>query len=173
MAGVNYDQFAGLSRLAAAASTIDQRAAVVLTYHAAIEREIDLVLADILPRADRLRRFGYGHKIDVLGAAWKGNPTAGDKLYDVLFKFNELRNAVAHGDRADMVDQVLARLIASYRDMIPDADTHIEIDAMVAGVIGFMADGPSPNELGKMFGSLDDVVNRIIPNMFGPDFGRK
>lgn len=173
MAGVNYDQFAGLSRLAATASTIDQRAAVILTYHSAIEREIDHVLADTLPRADRLKRFGYGHKVDVLGAAWKGSPEAGDKLYDVLVKFNDLRNAVAHGDRADMVDQVLGRLIAAYRDMVADSDNHIEIDSMAAGIIGFMADGPSPNELGKMFGSLDDLVNRIIPNMFGPDFGKK
>lgn len=170
MAKVDYDQFAGLGRLAEAAASIDARAAVILTYHAALEREIDIVLDKLLPRYDRLprRRFGYGHKIDILNMAWAGNTEAGDRLFQVLFRFNELRNAVAHGDRTELVDQKLAELLAAYRAIVPDADEDIQIDAVAAGICGFMADGPTPKELTDMFVGLEDLMNVVMPVTLGP-----
>lgn len=140
MAKVGYDQFAGLHRLAEVTQKIDPRAAVVLAYHAALEREIDVVLARLLPHADKLRRFGYGHKIDVLAAAWRGSPDAGEVLYTCLFRFNELRNAVAHGDRVDLVEHKLTALLDAYRRVNSDLPEDIQVDAVAAGIIGFMGD---------------------------------
>ncbi|HEX8578740.1 MAG TPA: hypothetical protein VF655_04005 [Allosphingosinicella sp.] len=163
MAKADYDHFAGLGRLVKAAATVDQRAAVILTYHAALEREVDVVLGRLLPRGDRLpRRLGFGHKIEVLAAAWRGAEVAGDRLYNVLFRFNELRNAVAHGDRIDLVEDSLERLLGTYRLMIPDAVTEgIEIAEVAAGICGFMADGPTPRELVGSFKGLKDIVEQL------------
>ena len=163
MAKADYDQFAGLHRLAEAARTIDQRAAVILTYHAALEREIDVVLERLLPQAKRLKRFGFGHKIDVLAAAWRGAPDAGDRLYDVLCRFNDLRNAVAHGDRADLIEGALTRLITAYRGIVSEAGEDIQVDQMAAGICGFMADGPTARRVSELALSLDTLVNETMP----------
>ena len=66
--------------MAQAEATVDQRAAVILTFHAALEREIDVVLAALLPRPDKLKKgFGFANKIDVLAAAGKGAPDDGGR----------------------------------------------------------------------------------------------
>jgi len=164
MAKVNYDGFAGIHRMAEAGATIDERAAVILTFHAALEREIDVVLAGLLPRADKLRRnFGFGNKIDVLAAAWKADPDDGDKLHLVLRLFNDLRNSVAHGDPIEKVELWLSKLFEAYRSIIPDADVHIEIGEMAQGICSFMADGPTPKELMMTIAALDKLVNVTIP----------
>ena len=59
LAKVDYEGFAGIHRMAQAEATVDQRAAVILTFHAALEREIDVVLAALLPRADKLKKGLY------------------------------------------------------------------------------------------------------------------
>ena len=160
MAKVDYDQFAGLERLTEAAANINQRAAVVLTYHAALEREMDVVLGRLLPRSDRIRSFGFGSKVGVLGAAWKGNATAGEKVCEMLFRFNSLRNAVAHADQRDVVEQKLGRLLAAYREMVPGATEGLEIDALAAGICGFLADNPTPKQL-RVGRGLEQVVNKF------------
>ena len=145
--------------MAQAEGTVDQRAAVILTYHAALEREIDVVLAALLPHGHKVKHFGYGHKIDVLAAAWKGDPESGDKLYRVLFRFNELRNAVAHGDRADLVEGSLARLLDAYRAIDPNADLNVEMAEVAQGICSFMADGPTITEFTAVTKALDKLVN--------------
>lgn len=163
MAQVNYDGFAGIHRMAQAEGTVDQRAAVILTYHAALEREIDVVLGALLPHGQKVKHFGYGHKIDVLAAAWKGDPESGDKLYWVLFRFNELRNAVAHGDRADLVEGSLGRLLDAYRAIDAKADVHVEIGEVAQGICSFMADGPTITEFTAVADALDKLVNVSMP----------
>lgn len=163
MAKVDYDGFAGIHRIAKAEATIDQRAAVILTFHAALEREVDVVLAALLPHGDKIRHFGYGHKIDVLAAAWKAEPEDGEKLYKVLFRFNELRNAVAHGDRADLVEAALKRLLDAYIQIAPDSGYDVEIAEVAQGICAFMADGPTIREFGAMAEALDRLVNVTMP----------
>lgn len=168
MAEVGYDGFAGIHRMAEAEGTIDQRSAVILTFHAALEREIDVVLAGLLPRPDKLKKgFGFANKIDVLAAAWKGHPDDGDKLHLVLRRFNDLRNSVAHGDSIEEVDRWLAKLLDAYRAIIPDADVPIEIGEMAQGICSFMADGPTPKELMATIAALDKLVNVTMPAALG------
>lgn len=168
VAKVSYDGFAGIHRMAEAGATVDQRAAVILTFHAALEREIDVVLAALLPRPDKLKtNFGFANKIDVLAAAWKGEPDAGDKLHLVLRRFNDLRNSVAHGDDIEKVEMWLTKLLNSYREIYSDADTHIEIGEMAQGICAFLADGPSPKRLIETIDALDKLVNVTMPAAFG------
>lgn len=164
MAKVDYDGFAGIHRMAEAEGMVDPRVAVILTYHAALEREIDVVLAGLLPRPRKLRPgFGFGNKIDVLAAAWKADPDDGDRLHLVLKRFNDLRNSVAHGDTKEEVEKWLGKLFDAYRAIIPDADVHIEIGEMAQGICSFMADGPTPKELLATFAALDKLVNVTMP----------
>ena len=168
MAKVDYDGFAGISRMAEAEATVDQRSAVILTFHAALEREIDVVLAGLLPRPDKLKKgFGFANKIDVLAAAWKGDPDAGDRLHLVLRRFNDLRNSVAHGDAIEEVERWLTKLLDAYRAIYPDADVHIDIGEMAQGICSFMADGPSPKQLTQLFAALDHLVNVTMPAALG------
>lgn len=150
--------------MAQAETTVDQRAAVILTFHAALEREIDVVLAAILPRADKIKKsFGFANKIDVLAAAWKGDPDAGDRLHLVLRRLNDLRNSVAHGDTIEEVERWLTKLLDAYRAIDPDVDVHVEIGEMAQGICSFMADGPTPSEIVKVAEALNQLVNVTMP----------
>ncbi len=164
MAKVNYDGFAGIRRMAQAEASVDQRAAVILTYHAALEREIDVVLAALLPRPDKLKKgFGFANKIDVLAAAWRGEPDAGDRLHLVMRRFNDLRNSVAHGDPIEEVERWLTKLLEAYRAIDPDVDIHVEIGEVAQGICSFMADGPTITEFTAVAEALDKLVNLTIP----------
>lgn len=164
LARVDYDGFAGIHRIAQAEATVDQRAAVILTFHAALEREIDVVLAVLLPRPDKLKKgFGFANRIDVLAAEWKGDANAGDRLHLVLRRFNDLRNSVAHGDTIEEVERWLAKLLEAYRGIDPDVDVHVEIGEMAQRICSFMADGPTPSDIVKVAEALDQWVNVTMP----------
>jgi len=142
MGKVGYDHFAGLARMAEELAKLDDRASLILTCHAALEREIDEVLSRSLPRADRLRNLGFANKITVLNAAWKGSDDAGDRLNAALFRFNELRNAVAHVNAPKEIDAKIALLRAAFDQVLPDNGLEGDsITEMAAGLVGFMADG--------------------------------
>ncbi|MFC3784678.1 hypothetical protein GGR90_003047 [Sphingopyxis italica] len=142
MGKVGYDQFEGLRRLGQARAKLDDRAGIILTYHAALEREMDVMLARLLPRSEKLRGLGFGQKLSVLEAAWKGSADAGDKLGRALFRFNELRNAVAHGDRVKEVDEKLKLLTEAFDVILPGAAKVGDVELVAAGLVGFLADGP-------------------------------
>lgn len=147
-----------------AEATVDQRAAVILTFHAALEREIDVVLAALLPHPDKLKKgFGFANKIDVLAAAWKGDSEAGDRLHLVLRRFNDLRNSVAHGDTIEEVERWLIKLLNAYRAIDPYVDMHVGIGEMAQGICSFMADGPTPREITEVAQALDQLVNVTMP----------
>jgi len=167
MAKVDYDSFAGIYRMAEAEATIDLRSAVILTYHAALEREIDVVLATLLPRADKLRRnFGFANKIDVLAAAWKGEHEAGDRLHLVLLRFNDLRNSVAHGDELPKVEAWLSKLLAAYRGIDTEASDEIAIGEVAQGICTFMADDPLPREIIAVADGLERIM-QAMPKALG------
>jgi len=142
MGRINYDRLAGLRRLGEAKAKLDDRAGAILTYHAALEREIDIVLSRLLPHADRMRGLGFGHKLSVLQAAWRGPEEAGDKLCHALFRFNELRNAIAHGDLAREVDGKLALLARALDAILPGTAEITDVELIAAGLIGYLADEP-------------------------------
>ncbi|WP_147417603.1 hypothetical protein [Sphingomonas cavernae] len=103
---------------------------------------MDIVLARLLPRADKLRGLGFSQKLSVLDAAWRGPADAGNKLCKALFLFNELRNSIAHGDEARIVNRHLARLAAAFAEIFPDHHGVKDIQLVAAGLVGFLADGP-------------------------------
>lgn len=142
MGRIDYDRLEGLRRLGQAKAKLDDRAGAILNYHAALEREIDIVLARLLPRADRLRGLGFGHKLSVLHAAWRGPEDAGDKLCHALFRFNELRNAVAHGDDLKKIDQKLRMLAEAFDAILPGTAEITDVELISAGMVGYFADGP-------------------------------
>jgi hypothetical protein len=129
--------------MAEALANLDDRAAIILTCHAALEREVDVVLSRLLPRPDKLRNLGFANKITILNAAWRGPADAGDKLNAGLFRFNELRNAVAHVNAPAEIDARIAQLRAAFDQILPDNGLEgNSIEEMAAGLIGFMADRP-------------------------------
>lgn len=142
MGRIDYDRLEGLRRLGEARAKLDDRAGTILTYHAALEREMDIVLARLLPRVDRLKGLGFGHKLSVLHAAWRGPEDAGNKLCHALFRFNELRNSVAHGDEAKKVDAKLALLAEAFDSILPGAAEITDVELIAAGLVGYFADEP-------------------------------
>lgn len=142
MGRIDYDRLAGLQRLGEARAKLDERAGTILTYHAALEREMDIVLARLLRRAEKLRGLSFAHKISVLNAAWRGPDDAGDIFCHALFRFNELRNAVAHGDPPEEVDKKLALLAESFDAILPGSGELRDVEPIAAGMVGFLADEP-------------------------------
>ncbi|PCE41210.1 hypothetical protein COO09_16160 [Rhizorhabdus dicambivorans] len=125
----------GFERLRAALASTDQRAGQILALHAAIEREMDIALRDLLPHATRLRGLGYSQKASVLAAltpypdsmvtTWWLKP---------IERFNELRNGVAHGDSSDRVDAAIDRLKKSFDSFPPPSDRFDDV-TIAAGLI--------------------------------------
>jgi hypothetical protein len=98
---------AAMKRLARAIDALDDRSRDVLAYHLAIERELDVALAALLPRADRLWGLGFGQKVSVLQAT--SNLGWIDLVARALIEFNNLRNAVAHGRSKGEIDKAFSK----------------------------------------------------------------
>lgn len=165
MANVDYDAFEALGRLAEAERNLDERSALIMTFHAALEREMDYVLAKLLPYAEKVRRIGFAHKIQVLAAAWIGDADAGELLRTTLVRFNDVRNAVAHGDTEE-VEATVIRLRSAYAYLepgLPEAPTLTEI---TMGICCFMGDGPMPHDILIMSEGMEKLMIR-----FGEAFG--
>lgn len=142
MGRIEYDHFEGLRRLGEARAKLDDRAGAVLTFHAALEREIDFVLARLMPRPDKLRGLGFGQKVSVLAAAWRGTPESGDMICAALLRLNELRNSIAHGDERRVVDRHEELLAQAFAEIFPDHRDVRDVEIIAAGLVGFLADGP-------------------------------
>lgn len=114
---------AAMKRLTLAIEALDERSRDVLAYHLAIEREMDVALAALLPRADCLwkfeygRRLSFGQKVSVLQAT--SSITWIDLVAQSLMDFNELRNAVAHGRAKTKIDKAFGKVCASVYAMGP------------------------------------------------------
>jgi hypothetical protein len=124
MANVRYNSLEGILRIAGAGQEDpDAFATEVLTYHAALEIEMDELLKRLLPRAEKITDqfggIGFKNKVSVIDAAWIGDPKAGDLLCNALRCFNDLRNAVAHKDQTKGREKNYQRLIAAYRAIEP------------------------------------------------------
>ena len=65
---VDYGGFAGTHGMAQAEATVDQHAPVIVTFHAVLERKIDVVLAALLPRPDKLKK---GFDFAMRSTSWR------------------------------------------------------------------------------------------------------
>lgn len=102
-----------VTRFEAAFAEMDPRLGEILAGHAAIEREIDIMLERTLPAARRLKGLGFGHKIGLWGACMDEGNKAVDNILPAFVKLNDLRNAVAHGDKRALVDRKIAALLVA------------------------------------------------------------
>jgi len=133
-----------LSRLDDMLAARDQRTHQILSFHAAIEQQMDVELEALLPNGSQLRtRLGFSQKIDVLLSA-TDNPFMPD-LGLALIAFNNLRNCVAHGEPSRVVDGHLERfrleLARTYLDFNdPEPPTLHEAAAMLVGALASLSD---------------------------------
>jgi hypothetical protein len=174
MAGVVYDGIGGVRRVIEAGNQPDDFAVEVLTFHAAVEREIELVLERLLPRGDVLftgsPKLNFGHKAKVLNAAWRKNPADAEKLAKVLHAFQSLRDAVAHSDR-QQIKSCNAGLMQAYRQIAPEIGDEVPIQEVAQGICLFLADGSTVAELKAVFEGLDRLANRKMPRATGASQG--
>lgn len=171
MGKVGYDSLEGILRVTESGKKEpDQFMVDVLTYHAALELEMDEFLARSLLHADKLAdgRLGYTHKIAVVRASWRGTEDSGDKLTHALVRFNLLRNAVAHNDTAKEVKVHLKKLHDATIALDGDENGDATPYALAIRICSFMGDDPGADNATKLLDQLDDVVNRQFPKALAP-----
>ncbi|TAU83262.1 hypothetical protein [Rhizobium leguminosarum] len=169
MAQVGYDSLEGVLRLTSAGEReVDPFVVEVLTYHAALELEMDHLIARMLPRPDRLQVGGLGfkHKISLINAAWRGRPEDGDLLADALTRYNDLRNAVAHADQHRGVERIFSALSAAGTLINPDQAVNPTPYDVAVSICAFMGEDPGGRRLLRTLGELDDVINSRLPKAF-------
>jgi hypothetical protein len=172
MAGTDYNGIEGLFRiLAAGDKTEDTFAIEVLTFHAALEHEINVVLSHLLNRPDAILkgkvRLSFPQKAKLLVALWKGDPETADKLNEVLKAFEDLRNEVAHmGDGS--LKSLKASLDAAYREIVPTAGDDTELLEIAQGTAVYMADGSDLQDFKGVLVGLDKLVNEDLMKILGP-----
>lgn len=113
-------------------SDLDPRTLDILHHHALLERALDEFLERAFNHPHRLHGLGFGQKIGVWAAHLSLPDDAVDPLTGTLRSFNDLRNAVAHGDPPSTIDRACERLV----ERIP-ADARSD-DASVADVATFL-----------------------------------
>jgi hypothetical protein len=72
-----------------------------------MERELDHVLSQLLPRAHKLKGLGFGQKVGLLLALSQSNQI--DKIGPFLLALNDLRNSAAHNDPKTTIDKHVVR----------------------------------------------------------------
>ena len=132
--------FSALERFSQATKSFDERAAAIISFHAALDHEMDIVLARFFEAPQHLRRFGFGHKVDLVHAV-TGEYT--DRICAALAAFNDLRNSVGHGDAKDEVDKFQLKLFQRFVDVTEilnkEASVPTSIDHVAAGLFGMLA----------------------------------
>lgn len=150
MGQVGYDAFEGWKRLFAAADRLDTNLPMIMTLHAALEVEMDNLLARQVRRPEKLFGLGFGHKVGLIGATWQGEPDKGDFLCDALFRFNELRNSAAHGDEPKRIAEAMAKLRTAHGKIGTLQEGVDEILNIACDITAFMADDfPTIGEVGQ------------------------
>jgi hypothetical protein len=165
---VNYDPFEGWQRLFAAADQLDSNAALIMTLHAALEREMDVLLGKQLLHPEKLRGLGFGQKISVIAASWRGDAHASDLLCAVLTQFNELRNTVAHSDDPKRIKQSLAALRRAHTAIGRRQESVDELINVACDICSFMADGaPTLADFSEAAKAIGDVVTQFSEGFRG------
>jgi len=131
-----------LQRFGRALNDFDERASMIISLHAALDRELGHVLERLVDAPEHLRRLGFGHKVDVVHALVG---EAFDYPARVLIAFNELRNSVGHADPSPKVSSLQDKVFEAFdsHPEIAEAGPVGDIRGVAAGMFGFM------NGLGK------------------------
>jgi hypothetical protein len=149
----------------------DMTAIEVITYHAAIEREIELVLRKVLPHPDAILKgspsLNFAQKAKLLIATWQGKDENADKLAKVLHALQNLRNAVAHSDGHDEIKACNTNLSIAFREIAGRQDDDYPIHEVAQGICLFMADGSTIEQWENTFDALHELVNVKLPAALG------
>lgn len=163
-----YDAFGGWIRMFDAAEKLDTNAALVMTLHAALEREMDEVLARQVAFPERLKGLGFGQKVKVIAATWPHQAETADQVHEALFRFNELRNVVAHSDERKKLNAAYNSLRSAHQQFgsrQENVDELVNIACDICALMGghqmtiaeFHAFGEA---IGSLLGKLADVFKR-------------
>ena len=155
-----YDPLEGFSRIAHAVEAIDARTAEVIVLHFALEREIDAVLGKLVVRPEKIIGLNFPNKLKLLHALLPGPSDKADQLFNVLDKFNELRNAFAHSDKS-RIKTCYTNLIAAYKSVDPHLDNDPTHHGVAIGVLMYLGDWPMPGEIKIAFSALAEVLKGL------------
>ncbi|WP_420469678.1 hypothetical protein [Brevundimonas sp. FT23042] len=171
MAGTDYDGIEAIFRIAQKGQEFDTFAIEVLTFHAAVEHEIGVVLRKLVRHPEKL--FGRGpklsfpHKAMLLCALWQGAPEAADKLGAVLHALSNLRNEVAHQGDIPLKSHK-AKLVVAYRKIEPAAGDDPLMLEIAQGICLFIANNAGTlAEFNATLKALDVMVNEKMPEVLG------
>jgi hypothetical protein len=166
MAGADYDGIGGVMRILKSGQKPSAFAIEVVTYHAAVESELELIIASLLNRPHELfqssPRLSFGHKANLLKAVWNGDPKQADIITEVLHRFQMLRNAIAHTDN-NQIKPCVAGLTQAYREIDDTIGDEVSILEVAQGICLFMQDGSNVSDLKTIFQGLDKLANVSIP----------
>jgi hypothetical protein len=171
MAGADYDGIEAIFRIAKKGEVLDTFAIEVLTFHAAVEHELEVVLRKLLPHPDKL--FGKGpklsfpHKARLLCAMWQKDPADADKLNGVLKALQLLRNEVAHQGDIPLKSHK-AHLTQAFREIEPSASDDPSMLEIAQGISMFIADDAGTlADFSQTLAALDVLVNEKMPAALG------
>lgn len=161
MGQFGYDYEKGMANLAKARADLDPFTIEVIELHAALERELGVMLGKLLPRGDIVLsgkgKLGFSEKVALLNAAWIGNTDTIEALIAVLVAFINLRNAVAHPAN-NSVDKSLATLREVYREINHGAGAEPPLLDIVQGICAMIGDGPTAADMQR---HIDEMAARI------------
>ena len=171
MAGADYDGIEAIFRIAAAGKEPETFAIEVVTFHAAVEYELEVILRKLLRYPDKILtgkpKLSFAHKAKLLEAVWQKDPADADRLGAVLKALQDLRDAVAHKDNIPLKSHK-ANLTLAFREIEPGADDDPSMMEIAQGISMFMADDAGTLEQFKeAIGGLDRLVNVTLPNVLG------
>ena len=99
---------AAMARLRDRLRSIHPQAAVIITGYAALEIEVDQVLQRFVSRPSKLPRLSMEHQLGLLRAMLEDQWL--DLVLDAIGAFGAVRNSVAHGDHAEVIDKAIFNL---------------------------------------------------------------
>ncbi|WP_288806355.1 hypothetical protein [uncultured Novosphingobium sp.] len=158
----DYDGIEGIFRIAEAGSVLNPFAIEVLTYHAAVEYELDFVLNRLLPHPEKILKgrpkLSFPHKARLLAALWPYDPSDADKLNNVLKAFQDLRDEIAHPGGTDALAASKAKLDDAFRGIEPEAGSEPSMLEIAQGISMFIA---NDGTLADFHNALDGLARSI------------
>lgn len=171
MAGADYDGIEAVFRIAEKGKILDTFAIEVLTFHAAVEHELGVVLRKLLPHPDMILKgppkLSFPHKGRLLCALWQRDLADAVKLNKVLKALEDLRNEVAHQGDTPLKSHK-ANLTQAFREIEPNAGDDPSMLEIAQGISMFIADDAGTLEDFKATLDVFDVlVNERMPAALG------
>lgn len=171
MAGVDYNGIEAIFRIAEKGEVLDTFAIEVLTFHAAVEHELEVVLRKLLPHADMILKgkpkLSFPHKARLLCAMWRKDPADAVKLNGVLKALQNLRDEVAHQGDISLKSHK-ANLTQAFREIEPKAGDDPSMLEIAQGISMFIADDAGTlADFNETLDAFDVLVNEKMPAALG------